>query len=118
MSDNNEKIVASNKMLGISNNRGRRIPFVDHKIVEKARKFRKENPEGSSPEKEIKIYSRASFITKDFVGLYVRIHNGKIFHRVFIIPSMIGHKFGEFSKTRTFGGHPEKNKKGLKVSKK
>jgi small subunit ribosomal protein S19 len=33
------------------------------------------------------------------------VHNGKIFHNVFVTENMVGHKLGEFSPTRTFRGH-------------
>jgi small subunit ribosomal protein S19 len=33
------------------------------------------------------------------------VHNGKMFHKVFVTEDMVGHKMGEFSLTRTFRGH-------------
>ena len=33
------------------------------------------------------------------------VHNGKMFHKVFVTEEMVGHKLGEFSPTRTFRGH-------------
>jgi hypothetical protein len=39
------------------------------------------------------------------VGLTFAVHNGKKFVPVFVEENMVGHKFGEFSPTRTFHGH-------------
>ncbi len=50
-------------------------------------------------------------ITPDFVGHTFLVHNGKIFHSVFVTENMVGHRLGEFSPTRTFkkhGSHTEK----------
>jgi small subunit ribosomal protein S19 len=56
--------------------------------------------------KPIKTYSRASTIVRSFVGLTFAVHNGKEFLPVFVGSSnMLGHKLGEFAKTRTFKGH-------------
>ena len=40
-----------------------------------------------------------------FVGLTFGVHNGKKFIPVTVTEAMVGHKFGEFSPTRTFYGH-------------
>ena len=33
------------------------------------------------------------------------VHNGKEFIPVYVTEDMVGHKLGEFSQTRKFGGH-------------
>ena len=53
----------------------------------------------------IKTWSRRSTITPDFVGVTLAVHNGKMFHNVFVTENMVGHKLGEFSPTRTFKKH-------------
>ena len=53
----------------------------------------------------IKTWSRRSMITPDFVGLTFNVHNGKMFHPVFVTENMVGHRLGEFSLTRTFKKH-------------
>jgi small subunit ribosomal protein S19 len=53
----------------------------------------------------IKTWSRGSMITPDFIGHTIAVHNGKIFIPVYVTPDMLGHKLGEFSKTRTFKKH-------------
>jgi small subunit ribosomal protein S19 len=81
-------------------------PFVDDHLVVKV-----EKAQGENSRKPIKTWSRRSMITPDFVGLTFMVHNGKIFHSVFVTENMVGHRLGEFSPTRTFkkhGGHTEK----------
>jgi small subunit ribosomal protein S19 len=45
--------------------------------------------------------SRNSEIVPLCVGLTFNVHNGKKYNEVTIVDSMVGHKFGEFSFTRT-----------------
>ena len=59
----------------------------------------------------IKTWSRASMITPDFVGQTIAVHNGNKFIPVYVTENMVGHKFGEFSPTRNFRGHPVKKGK-------
>ena len=53
----------------------------------------------------IKTWSRRSTILPQFVGLTFAVYNGKKFIPVNVTENMVGHKFGEFSPTRTFTGH-------------
>ena len=53
----------------------------------------------------VKTWARASMISPDFVGHTVAVHNGNKFIPVYITENMVGHKLGEFSPTRRFGGH-------------
>jgi len=48
----------------------------------------------------LRIMSRASMITPQFLGMRVEIHNGKVFVPLTVREKMIGHRFGEFSLTR------------------
>ena len=57
----------------------------------------------------IKTWSRRSMISPDFVGHTFAVHNGNKFIPVFITQNMVGHKLGEFSPTRNFRGHVNKN---------
>ena len=59
----------------------------------------------------VKRWARASMISPDFVGHTVAVHNGNKFIPVYITENMVGHKLGEFSPTRRFGGHSGNNKK-------
>lgn len=74
--------------------------FVDEKVLEKARAARQK-----SDRRPIKTWSRRSTIMPEFVGLTFAVHNGKMFHNVFVTENMVGHKLGEFSITRTFRKH-------------
>lgn len=56
----------------------------------------------------IKTWSRRSMIIPDFVGHTFAVHNGSKFIPVYVTENMVGHKFGEFSPTRNFRGHPVK----------
>jgi small subunit ribosomal protein S19 len=59
----------------------------------------------SNSRKVIKTWSRRSDIVPDMIGLTFAVHNGKKFIPVFVTENMVGHKFGEFSPTRTYYGH-------------
>ncbi|MBX9889708.1 MAG: 30S ribosomal protein S19 [Amoebophilaceae bacterium] len=58
----------------------------------------------------IKTWSRRSTICPDFVGHTFAVHNGRKFIPVFVTESMVAHKLGEFSLTRTFKGHTSKKR--------
>ncbi len=78
-------------------------PFIDDHLIQKVIKLNK-----TKTKSVIKTWSRRSMITPDFIGHTVAVHNGKQFIPVYVTENHIGHKFGEFSLTRTFKGHPEK----------
>ncbi len=80
-------------------------PFLDGYLLKKAEKSR-----GSGRNEIIKIWSRRSTILPQFVGLTFGVHNGQKFIPVLVTDNMIGHKFGEFSPTRTFYGHASDKK--------
>jgi small subunit ribosomal protein S19 len=75
-------------------------PFVDGYVLKKAAKVRE-----SGRREVIKIWSRRSTILPQFVGLTFGVHNGKKFIPVSVTEEMVGHKFGEFSPSRTYYGH-------------
>lgn len=75
-------------------------PFIDRYLFKKAETVR-----ASGRKEVIKTWSRRSTILPQFVGLTFGVHNGHKFIPVFVTEDMIGHKFGEFSLTRTFYGH-------------
>jgi small subunit ribosomal protein S19 len=75
-------------------------PFVDGYLLKKADKART-----SGRKDVIKIWTRRSTILPQFVGLTFGVHNGNKHVPVAVTEDMIGHKFGEFSPTRTFKGH-------------
>ncbi|MEX2520943.1 MAG: 30S ribosomal protein S19 [Paracoccaceae bacterium] len=75
-------------------------PFVDAHVLKKA-----EKAQGGGKNQVIKIWSRRSTILPQFVGLTFGVYNGKKHIPVNVNEDMIGHKFGEFSPTRTYFGH-------------
>lgn len=75
-------------------------PFVDRYLLKKAEVAR-----ASGRNDVIKIWSRRSTILPQFVGLTFGVYNGQKFVPVLVTEDMVGHKFGEFSPTRTFYGH-------------
>ncbi len=75
----------------------RKGPYIDPRLLEKVSK-----KQGNGP---IKIYARSSQIAPEFVGTNFEVYNGKKFINVYVTEDMVGHRFGEFSPTRTFKGH-------------
>ena len=75
-------------------------PFVDSHLLKKVKQASEQNKNTV-----IKTWSRRSTILPEFVGVNFAVHNGKRFSPVNVTEDMVGHKFGEFSPTRTFNGH-------------
>ena len=85
----------------------RKGAFVDEKLLKKVERMNRSNER-----RPLKTWARRSTIVPDFVGHTFTVHNGKKFSPVFVTESMVGHKLGEFSPTRTFrkhGVHTEKS---------
>ncbi len=75
-------------------------PFVDGYLLKKAEQAR-----DSGRKQLIRTWSRRSTVLPQFVGLTFGVYNGRKFIPVLVTENMVGHKFGEFSPTRTFHGH-------------
>ena len=75
-------------------------PYVDEKLFRKVMLQRE-----SGNRMPIRTWARRCTVVPEFVGQTFEVHNGKVFHKVFITEDMVGHKLGEFSPTRTFKGH-------------
>ena len=75
-------------------------PFVDGHLI---KKVDAENDKGSH--NVIKTWSRRSMIIPTMIGHTIAVHDGRKHVPVFVTESMVGHKLGEFSPTRTFRGH-------------
>lgn len=82
-------------------------PFVDEKLMKKVM------AQKSGTKSPIKTWARFSSIAPEFVGSTFMVHNGKIFISVYVTESMVGHKLGEFSPTRTFRGHGSVTKRTM-----
>jgi len=78
----------------------RKGPYIDEKLMKKVVKQKQLGDKTA-----IKTWARASQIPPEFVGHSFAVHNGKLFKDVFVTESMVGHRLGEFSLTRTFRGH-------------
>jgi small subunit ribosomal protein S19 len=78
-------------------------PFIDFKLERKVLELNK-----LGKKTVIKTWARRSMISPDFVGHTVAVHNGNKFIPVYVTENMVGHKFGEFSPTRTYRGHNKK----------
>ena len=61
-----------------------------------------------------KKISRNSSIIPKFVGHTFEVHTGKNFRSITVTKEMLGHKFGEFSKTRANFEFKKKKKKKKK----
>jgi small subunit ribosomal protein S19 len=83
-------------------------PFVDGYLLKKADAAR-----SSGRSEMIKIWSRRSTILPQFVGLTFGVYNGRKHIAVYVTEDMVGHKFGEFSPTRTFQSHSSDRKAKL-----
>ena len=82
-------------------------PFVDDHLLKKV-----DAANASGDRKVIKTWSRRSTIVPDMVGHTIAVHDGRKHVPVYCTESMVGHKLGEFSPTRTFRGHVKDDKKG------
>lgn len=82
-------------------------PFIDYSLWKKVEESLK-----SASKKVIKTWSRRSTVLPEMVGLTIAVHNGKQFIPVFVTESLVGHKLGEFSPTRTFHAHSGDRKTG------
>lgn len=75
-------------------------PYVDEKLYRKIEKL-----DQIGAKEPVKTWRRSCTIVPEFVGHTFMVHNGKLFHKVFVTEDMVGHKLGEFSPTRMFRGH-------------
>tara|TARA_B100000686_G_C16013259_1_gene582307 strand:+ start:169 stop:555 length:387 start_codon:yes stop_codon:yes gene_type:complete len=86
-------------------------PFYEEYLLKKADAVRK----SGKTSQVIKIWTRRSTILPEFVGLTFGVYNGNKFIPVSVNENMIGHKFGEFSPTRTFNSHSAAGKTDTKA---
>ena len=71
-------------------------PFVDEHLLKKV-----DEMNASGERKVIKTWSRRSTIIPDMLGHTFAVHDGRKHVPVYVTESMVGHKLGEFSPTRT-----------------
>jgi small subunit ribosomal protein S19 len=82
-------------------------PYVHESLWKKVKEA-----QASGKKVVIKTYKRASMILPEMVGITIAVHNGRKFIPVYCTESMVGHRLGEFSLTRTFKGHAGSKKAG------
>ena len=81
-------------------------PFVEPRLLARIEAM------NAAGEKEvIKTWSRASTIFPEMVGHTIAVYDGRKHVPVYVTESMVCHKLGEFSPTRTFKGHAADKKK-------
>lgn len=83
-------------------------PYIDERLLAKVN-----NQKAGGKKDAIKTWARACQIAPEFVGHTFAVHNGRKFIEVFVNESMVGHRLGEFSPTRTFHGHGKMVKRTL-----
>jgi len=79
--------------------------FVDEHLLKKLDAMNE-----SGERKVIKTWSRRSTIIPDMIGHTFAVHDGRKHVPVYVSESMVGHKLGEFSPTRTFKFHVAQEK--------
>ena len=82
-------------------------PYVFERLLKRV-----QNLNSTGKKEVIKTWSRRSTIFPDFIGHTFAVYNGKEFVPVYVTENMVGHKLGEFSPTRKFGGHAGSKKEG------
>ena len=81
-------------------------PFVEPRLLARIEAM------NAAGEKEvIKTWSGASTMFPEMVGHTIAVYDGRKHVPVYVTESMVGHKLGEFSPTRTFKGHAADKKK-------
>jgi len=84
-------------------------PYVEPRLIGRIHAMNE-----AGEKKVIKTWSRASTIFPEMVGHTIAVHDGRKHVPVYVTESMVGHKLGEFSPSRTFKFHAgmERNSKG------
>ena len=75
-------------------------PYVFERLLKKVEKLNE-----TGKKEVIKTWSRRSTIFPSFVGHTIAVYDGRRHVPVYVTEDMVGHKLGEFSPTRKFGGH-------------
>lgn len=75
-------------------------PFVDGHLLDKI-----DAANASGDRRVIKTWSRRSTVVPEMVGHTIGVYNGRQHVPVFVQETMVGHKLGEFSPTRSFRAH-------------
>ena len=82
-------------------------PYVDEKVFIKVGKLIE-----SGSREPIKTWARRCTIIPEFVGFTFMVHNGKMFHKVFVTEDMVGHKAPCERKGDESGCSPDGRRRG------
>ena len=80
-------------------------PFVEPRLLKRV-----QDMNDAGEKRVIKTWSRASTIFPEMVGHTIAVHDGRKHVPVYVTESLVGHKLGVFSPTRTFRGHADDRK--------
>ena len=80
-------------------------PFIQDVLLKRIVEMNK-----AGEKKVLKTWSRSSTIFPQMLGHTIAVYDGRKHVPVYVTEDMIGHKLGEFSPTRTFKGHDDKEK--------
>lgn len=86
-------------------------PYIDANLFKKVMRQK-----AGSDRTAIKTWARDSQVAPEFVGHKLGIHNGHKFIEILVSETMVGHRLGEFSPTRTFRSHGKVTKKVLEAT--
>ena len=75
-------------------------PYVEPRLLERIIEMNE-----AGEKNVIKTWSRSSTIFPEMVGHTIAVHDGRRHVPVYVTESMVGHKLGEFSPSRTFRAH-------------
>ena len=75
-------------------------PYIDSKLLKKVKAQK-----AVGKKEPIKTWARDSQVPPEFVGHTFKVYDGRHFKDVFVTEEMVGHRLGEFVRTRTFRGH-------------
>src|SRR5699024_2272496 len=81
-------------------------PFADDHLLKKVDALNE-----SDKKQVVKTWSRRSPIFPSFVDHTLAVHDGRKRVPVFVPEDMVGHKLGEFARTRLLRGHAGSDKK-------
>ena len=79
-------------------------PYIANNLLSKIKEYKLVSKEN------IQSTSKNSTILPKFIGVTLKVYNGKTFTAVKIIEEMVGHKLGEFVSTRRQFSYKKKNK--------
>jgi small subunit ribosomal protein S19 len=81
-------------------------PYVHYSIMEKIARL-----EATGERRVIRLWARASMIVPEFIGHNFEVYNGKKWVPLYVTEELVGHRFGEFSPTRSFRSHNKDERK-------